>query len=171
MSSIAELEKQARSISKNNAFNYTYEYYKKTPNGMLKDTEFNHEYGDTRKGFEKWKEDNDNLYANVAKTSIREIINRTTGSLIGFVFETKESHESWIFEVHELIDKAFEIFCADLEVKDKEAVEMYLFDNVGISFHRHETLFQKFNIMQTTYEKYNDPDEESFRKVFDKIKN
>ena len=36
------------------AYNYKYEYYTKTPNGMRLDTVNNHKYGQSRDGYNMW---------------------------------------------------------------------------------------------------------------------
>lgn len=164
--------KQAEKIRHENIHNHKYVYWIKTPNGMRLDDESNHKYGDTRKGYEQWKNENDNLVAGYSgNVYLRTIETRTPNKkLVGYITEEKLSDEPWKNEIKDLSKQCFEVLCSELGVKDKETFEYFIFADIDAcrGFETDAELKIKLEAMVDVYDKYND--DEHFRKLVDKIK-
>jgi len=170
---IGKLLDKADKIKYDKIYNYEYSYFLKTPKGMVSDTETNHKYGNTREGYEKWKNDNPDLgmsYSGVV--SVREMYKIDNQSdIVGYMFERKLPDKPWLDEIDKLFDEAWQEFCTELDVSDFDSVEYFLFTDISSDWRNTgEDRISKFKILLSTIEKYNDPDETDFKKLFDKIK-
>jgi hypothetical protein len=171
--SIGELLEQADKIKYNKIYNYEYTYYTKTPTGMRKDIPTCHQYGNDREGYEHWGIDNPDLrmsYAGV--TTVREMYHiDKPEEILGYMFEKKLPNKPWIDEIVVLLDEAWQLFITEMDIKDTEAMEYYLFDGIiGDYRDSGQDLISKFNAMIRCIEKYNDTDEIEYKHFIDKIK-
>lgn len=160
-------QKKADKIKHDNINNFKYVYWMKTPNGMRLNETYNHKYGDSRKGYELWKTDNQNLVVSYGgNVSLRGIRERKSNHLIGYITEEKLSDESWKKEIMDLTDECFETLCEELDVKDTDTFEYFIYENMfdDVAY----DLESKLEIMVSVYNKYKTDDD--YRKLIDKIK-
>jgi len=174
-----KIMQRADEIKYTKIYNYEYSYFKKTPNGFREDEYLSHTYGTDRDGYEKWKssEDAKNLMVGYSGViSAREIIN-DNNKLVGYVFERKLPDEPWLNDLNIEFDKAWNLFCQLLDIKDEENVKYYLFKDVYAAIRdRGQETIEKLNIMNKVlekfdeYEQYNDEDDKKFIDFFNKLK-
>lgn len=165
---LKELYDTVHSVIKSNSYNYHYEYYKKTPNGMVLDIPLNHQYGSTRDGYDSWKKDNKELTASYSgMTSVRTVTDRT-GYVDGYIFETKLPDRTWHTELKEKYDAAFLEICKLLEVKDIESFGYFVENDVELSKDYSTSIMNKLRHIIDVFERYEYDDD--FRKLVDKIK-
>ncbi len=169
---IGGLLKKADKLKYDKIYNYKYSYFIKTPNGMREDIPTNHKYGNERQGYDDWSKDHSHLamsYAGV--TSVREMYDRKTKEVVGYMFEEKLSNTPWLEEIDVLLEEAWISFCNELNVKDTTAVEYFLFEDMELDWRDNgQDRIMKFKRLINVIEQYNDEDEENFKHLFDKIK-
>jgi len=162
-------QKEANRIEHENIYNYKYTYYVKTPNGMRLDDERNHKYGDVRDGYEQFKQEKTNTNTDHGgRVSLREVYDRDTKRVVGYITEEKLSDESWKDEIRDLVEQCFERLCETLEVKDVENFSYFVFNDLGFEKDYKLELRTKLDKMVHVYNEYNDDDE--YRAFVDKIK-
>lgn len=162
--------KQAEKIKRNNIYNYAYTYCIKTPKGMILNDPLNHEYGRSRDGFERWKDENPELHASHNGTvTLRPIKYRTDPDrIIGYILEEKLSDFPWHNEILTLVDECFDKLCEELDVDDKTTFRYFVFkDAMGYEDYADE-LHEKLRMMVAVFEDYQR--DEEYRKLVDKIK-
>lgn len=169
---IGDLLEESDKLKYDKIYNYEYSYYTKTNMGMRDDTTANHKYGNEREGYEEWSKDNPELsmsYSGV--TSVREMYNRKTNEVVGYMFEKKLSNEPWVEVINQKLELAWQEFIRELDIKDTATVEYFLFNDIELDWRDSaQDKIAKFKIMLKTIERYNDVDEEEFKKFFDKLK-
>jgi hypothetical protein len=148
---------------------YKYVYWINTPNGMRLDDEKNHKYGESRKGYDQWNEDNPSHTASYAGVvSLRTIDDRDNGRKVGYITEEKLSENRWS-EISILVDDCFIALCRELNVKDNENFKYFIttnfdyFDDGG----RME-LLDELEVMEQIYVNYHN--DEEYKRFIDKLK-
>jgi len=119
---LEELNNLYKKINDNN-IDYKYILLKKIDDETYKiDKEYIKNYTSSRKGYEKWKEDNKNLIVDYAgKISFRKIFNKNKE--IGAFLEQKISKkQDYDNNINSLLNTFFEI----MEVKDIHSVKAYI---------------------------------------------
>jgi len=169
---IGNLLKQADALKYDKIYNYEYKYYIKTPNGFREDAEINHNYTNDRDGYEKWGIDNPKLKASYSGvTSVREIYNRENDEVIGCIFETKLNDDLWLKEIDILLETAWQEFVTELSIIDEESIKYFLFSDISLDWRdRGNDRINKFRVLLSCLEKYNDPEEIDYKKMIDKLK-
>lgn len=162
------LYNSVKSIIKINSYNYNYEYYKKTPNGMILDIPTNHQYGSTRDGYDSWKKDNIELTASYSGiTSVRTLTDRS-GNIDGYILETKLPDRVWHLELKEKYNEVFLEICKIMDVIDTESFRYFVENDVELSKDFGTSVMNKLRHLINVCERY-DYDED-FKKLVDKIK-
>lgn len=150
--------------------NFQYSYLVKTPNGFRNDDFFNHKYGDTRPGYETWKNDNTHLVDDFATTTLRAIHERKDyNNIIGYIQETKLPDGVFYDELLNLINECFDVLCEQLQVIDKETFWYFIFDTKIGCIEVFEEFNAKVDVIIDTFDRYHE--DEDFKKLVDKIKN
>ena len=170
---IGKLFEEADNIKHSKIYNYEYTYYIKTPNGLRLDTPICHKYGDTREGYEQWKEDHPDLLTGYSgEISARDIYTRDKPhKSVGCMFEKKLPDSGWVSDMEALFEQSWDIFISELDVKDEESMKYFLLSNIEYNF-RDEggEIISKFERIIKCIEKYNDPDEKPYHDLINKIK-
>ncbi len=169
---IGNLLKEANQLKYEKIYNYEYSYFTKTNDGLKKDISSNDKYGNDREGYEQWSQDNpDKSMSYSGVTSIREMSNRKTGEILGYMFEKKLNDNIWLKNIKVLFEKAWKEFCQELNINDSKAMDYFLFNDISYDFRDSgQEIINKFRILLDVIEKYNDPEELDFKKMIDKIK-
>lgn len=167
---IEEYQNKANEIERNNAYNYKYTYWIPTPNGMRLDVARNHEYGDTRDGYETWKKNEpQSWYAEYSgRISLRAVTDRNDNSIVGYITEEKQSDYGWQEEIKSLSDECFDKLCETLDVVDIDNFKYFIFADLGMFKDYKMELKTRLDIMVAVYEEYNF--DEDYKKLIDKIK-
>lgn len=168
---IDEYLKKANTIERDNAYNYKYTYWVATPNGMRLDVARNHEYGEDRVGYEKWKNNEpQSWYAEHAgQISLRPVIDRKDGNaIVGYITEERRSDYLWQQEIKALVDECFDKLCEVLHVNDVENFRYFIFSDLGLFKDYKMELRTRLDIMVEVYERYNECDD--YKRLICKIK-
>ena len=161
---------EANRLSKRRWDDYEYEYYIKTPNGLMEDKFAKNTYGRSRKGFEKFKMDHNGneksqlFVDNAGKISARPIMDKDTNELFGYVLEFDGDNTKRNEKIEKIFENAWKEFCRLLEVKDEETVYNFIFDLNEFQFN----VVDKITSILTAYTEY--LDNPYYRKVIDKLK-
>lgn len=170
MNELKEFEDAASKIVRQNINNYKYEYWIKTPNGMRKNEVFNHKYGDTRTGFDKWRESNRNLSVGYGgQVSIRTMFDTSKeGQIVGYVTEERLSDTIWHSDLETVVEDCFEKLCTLIDVTDKDCFRSFIFANEGLYKDYKSLLDFRLTTLIEVNEKYNS--DNKYKKLIDKIK-
>lgn len=159
---------EIRNINKDFSYNYSYEYFIKTDNGMEREEQLCEMLGQSRAGYDtyrKYKPDVRVSYGGV--TSLRNITK--DGVVVGYITETKLSENPHVEACKKLYDEALEYVTKELKVQDLENFTYYVQQNVSQwNFTREADTYRNGvdNILQLLEDYQED---EEFKKYFDKV--
>ena len=174
---IQEIIKRISEINKTLIYNYHYTYFDLAPagspeNSIISNGNLNEKFGPSRKGYELFKEEYDELrvgYSGI--TSMREIELRKTSEVIGYIMETKQPTRPYIQEADVLYDEVYDEFISILEVNDEESLLYYIKENgPGYEFGNNDRVneqLKKASFLMSILSEYTKDDE--FKRFFDKI--
>jgi len=157
-----------KTLRKESAYKqYEYEYFNKTPNGMVRNDNINNIFGKTRKGYDKFKSENPDSYIDISNTYIRSVYDKVSNKINGYILEKQVSNNDKILEVKKLFTEAFNHFCKLLDVKDRNALLIYIEKSSALDFNTITNELEKIHLMIEILNDYNfDPD---FKMFLDKI--
>lgn len=159
-----------KQLKKDSAYKkYSYEYFSKTLNGMERNDEVNLYFGTSRVGYEKFKKENDDSFVGYANTYIREVTDKVTNTVNGYILET-QIHPNPDFEnANKLYIESFDFFCKNMKVTDTKALLVYMDRNSSRGETTIDSYYQKLELLAEIMEDYNYDAE--FKLMFDKIIN
>jgi hypothetical protein len=160
----------AKSIHKDTLQNYEYVYYNKTPNGMEYNNDVNEYFGNTREGYEKFRQENPDSFVDYATTSLRPVRDNVTKNVIGYITEKTLSCTPMRDEAKKLYKLQLQEVIDYLEVKDINSFMFYVDTNSeNGSFGNDTSLYiSKISYLVDLIEEYEE--DEEFKSFIDKIK-
>jgi hypothetical protein len=164
---------ELKKINMKKSFNYSYTYFDtQLINGNLSYIYSNNKnkiYGDTRKGFEKYKLDKNHelLIGYSGEISVRNIIKKNTNEIIGCIFETKLSNNDYIEQINQIYKELKEYTIKELNVIDIDSFNYYLSQNSVYDFNIKSSKEIEINFLYDLIKEYNENIE--FQKFFNKI--
>jgi hypothetical protein len=170
MLTLQDYRNKIKSIRKKNIYNYNYEYWKGNDNKIHKDGMSNLAFGNTREGYEKYKQENpDSIVDYGGVVSLRKVTDSVSGKTIGYITETKLSDIPHITKAEKYMDEAIECIKKELGVKDEKSFMYYLEREVRVQdFHRSiDNILHEIESLECILEDYKE--DEEFKDFFDKI--
>lgn len=144
-------------------YNTSHRYIKE----IIWDDDKNLEYGDTRKGYDRYKRETqgyDMSYGGV--TSLRTETDRD-GNIIGYMTETKKQVNEPLLEIAKIWEESKKGFFEILEINDPEPVEFWISDKIEINYRCPNSIRSAVYELKDMIDEYFF--DESFKKFIDKL--
>lgn len=161
--------KEIREISKKNALDYRYKYYELEGESLVPSKKCE-VFGEDRKGFEKFKQTNNDSYVDVSgKISLRRVVDIVSNKTIGYVSEEKIPGEGSVSKARDIYEQAYNDVCESLGVQDNQSFAFYVSQN-SPTFDFRESIEEYIQKVRWLNELVNDyKDDVEFRHFLDKI--
>ena len=162
--------KEIEKISKEDAWNYEYDYFTIDGENLIKNSQVAEYFGKSREGFEKYREENpDSRISYSGEISLRAVFDRENDKVIGYITEKKIKNPKYLEKAKRLYEKQKEEVIKCLNIADIKNFNYYLdiylvdFDfNTNIN-----TYARKISKLLDLVENYENDDD--FKDFFDKI--
>lgn len=144
-------------------YNYTYKYIK----DIIWDDEKNSKYGNDRKGYETFTEENDISVSFAGIDSLRTVYDMNN-NIQSYIIETKEEINHPLLEIIDIFNKAIDEFCKIVGSVDSETLRWWLDKELDTSprdVNSYMYAVKQLDRMVDDYDNYDD-----FRQFIDKIK-